>query len=262
MLNGSTSATSPRRPTSPPESSFARRVADSLIAILIAPGCAACAAPLDQPTLGPVCAACWRAVVPITPPFCAQCGDPLPTWRVREHHAERCPRCRRAPSAIARARAVGAYDGSLRAILHAFKYGKRQSLAAPLSGLMTDSAGSLLDEVALVVPVPLHWRRRRGRGFNQAEALAKRLGKPWQDALRRTRRTPSQTDLPAAQRHRNVRDAFALRRRAEVSGQVILLVDDVATTGATLEACAKVLRSAGAREVRALTVARVVTRAR
>jgi ComF family protein len=261
MLNGSTSATSPRRPTSPPEPSVVRRLADSLIAILIAPGCAACAGPLDRPTLGAVCAACWGAVVSITPPFCAQCGDPLPTWRGRESQAERCPRCRRQPSAIASARAVGSYEGSLRAILHAFKSGRRQSLAGPLGVLMAHAAGALLDDVDVVVPVPLHWRRRRRRGFNQAEALARRLGKPWQDALKRTRSTPSQTDLPAAQRHRNVRDAFALRRRADVNGRLVLIVDDVSTTGATLAACARVLRSAGAREVRALTVARVVTRA-
>ncbi|MEO7274911.1 MAG: ComF family protein [Vicinamibacterales bacterium] len=261
MLSGSTSATSPRRATRPPESAVVRGLADSLIAVLLAPGCAACARPLERPTLGPVCAPCWRAVVSITPPFCAHCGDPMATWRVREGRSDRCPRCRRAPSAIALARAVGPYDGSLRAILHAFKYGTRQSLAAPLAQLMTDVAGPLLEGVEVVVPVPLHWRRRRQRGFNQAEALARRLGRPWQNAIRRTRSTPSQTDLPAAQRHRNVRDAFALRRRADVSGRVVLVVDDVSTTGATLEACARVLRAAGALEVRALTVARVVTRA-
>jgi len=125
---------------------------------------------------------------------------------------------------------------------------------------MADAAGDLFEGIDIVVPVPLHWRRRRQRGFNQAEALARTLGMPWRNALRRTRRTPSQTELPAAQRHRNVREAFALRRRAAVSGRSILLVDDVATTGATLEACAEVLRAAGAREVRALTVARVATR--
>jgi len=127
---------------------------------------------------------------------------------------------------------------------------------------MSEAAGDLLVDVDVVVPVPLHWRRRRQRGFNQAEALVRSLGQPWQDALRRRRSTRSQTDLQAAQRHRNVRDAFVLRRRASVSGRLVLLVDDVATTGATLEACARVLRAAGAREVRALTVARVVTRSR
>ena len=260
MLSGSKSATSLRRPTSPPDPSLLGRLADSLIAVFIAPGCAACTRPLERPTLGPVCAACWRAVVSITPPFCTQCGDPLATWRRAGIQSSRCPRCRRRPSAITSARAVGSYTGSLRAILHAFKYGRRQSLAGPLGELMADAAGELLEGIDLAVPVPLHWRRRRQRGFNQAQALARTLGLSWRDALRRTRSTRSQTDLPAAQRHRNVRDAFAVRRRAGVSGLVILIVDDVSTTGATLEACARVLRAAGAREVRALTVARVATR--
>jgi ComF family protein len=164
---------------------------------------------------------------------------------------------------VSSARAIGAYDGPLRAILHALKYGKRPSLARPVARLMVAaaaSAGDLLDGVDLVVPVPLHRRRRRARGFNQAEELARHLGLEWEDVLRRTRATPSQTDLPAAQRHANVRNAFAVRRRHEVDGLTVLLVDDVSTTGATLDACASVLRRAGAREVRALTAARVVSR--
>jgi ComF family protein len=163
---------------------------------------------------------------------------------------------------VSSARAIGEYDGPLRAILHALKYGKRQSLARPMARLMVAaaSAGDLLDGVDLVVPVPLHRRRRRARGFNQAEELARHLGLQWKDVLRRTRATPSQTDLPAAQRQANVRDAFALRRRHDVDGLTVLLVDDVSTTGATLDACASVLQRAGAREVRALTAARVVSR--
>jgi ComF family protein len=152
------------------------------------------------------------------------------------------------------------YDGPLREILHALKYGNRPSLAQPLARLMVAGAGDLLAGVDLVVPVPLHRQRRRARGFNQAEELARHLGLGWKDVLRRTRATPSQTDLPAAQRHANVRDAFALRRGRAVDGLTVLLVDDVSTTGATLEACAGVLRQAGAREVRALTAARVVSR--
>lgn len=114
----------------------------------------------------------------------------------------------------------------------------------------------------MVVPVPLHRSRQRVRGFNQASEIARHLGPPLVHALRRTRATPSQTDLPAAERHANVRDAFALSRHARVNGMVVVLVDDVSTTGATLEACARVLYEAGASEVRALTAARVVSRAR
>jgi ComF family protein len=262
MRSGSTSPTSQPQTASPPEPpySISRTIADSLIAVLIAPRCAACDAPLDRPTMGAVCPRCWKAIVPLTPPFCRQCGDPLPSWRVISLDASRCPRCRRRGSAMSSARAVGPYDGALRSILHALKYGRHPSLAKPLAGLMAACAGDLLLDVDLVVPVPLHRRRLRQRGFNQAEELAKHLGLRWKSVLRRTRATPSQTDLPAARRHANVKDAFALRRNCAVEGLTILLVDDVSTTGATLNACAAVLQRAGAGEIRALTAARVVSR--
>jgi ComF family protein len=157
---------------------------------------------------------------------------------------------------------VGVYDGTLREILHAFKYEGRRTLAAPLARLMAEAGRELLATAVVAVPVPLHRRRERSRGFNQARDLALGLGCPIADALTRTRATPSQTDLPAARRHANVRDAFAVgpRSRAGIDGRVVVLVDDVSTTGATLEACARALKDAGAREVRALTAARVVTR--
>ncbi len=113
------------------------------------------------------------------------------------------------------------------------------------------------------MPVPLHRSRRRQRGFNQAHELGARLDLPLVDALRRTRATPSQTDLPADARHENMRNAFALRRwlaAPALAGLRIVLVDDVSTTGATLEACAEVVRAAGAADVSAVTAARVVSR--
>jgi ComF family protein len=154
---------------------------------------------------------------------------------------------------------VGEYDGALRAIVHAIKYDGRRSLAQPLARLMAERGGDVLSDADCLVPVPLHVFRRCQRGFNQAADLARFLGVPTRHALRRTRATATQTDLPAAQRHRNVRDAFALTadgRRLE--GLAVVLIDDVSTTGATLEACARVLRLGGVREVRALTAARVV----
>ena len=162
--------------------------------------------------------------------------------------------------AIDRARAIGDCDGALRAILHALKYEGRRSLARPLAAMMRRRCADLLAGAACVVPVPLHPSRRRYRGFNQAADLARRLELPVVHALRRIRATPTQTGLPAAQRHRNMRGAFALTRTGRaVRGSVVVIVDDVSTTGATLEACARVLKEAGAAEVRALTAARVVT---
>ena len=164
---------------------------------------------------------------------------------------------------VDRARAIGDYDGALRAILHALKYEGRRSLARRLGTLMRQRGATVLAGAACVVPVPLHPARQRQRGFNQAVDLARRLGVPVVHALRRARATPTQTGLPAAQRHCNVRGAFVLTRAGrEVRGSIVVVVDDVSTTGATLEACARVLKEAGAIEVRALTAARVVTRQR
>jgi ComF family protein len=243
---------------SPPlRSTVLRAAADGLLAVLLAPCCAACRRPLESPTGGPVCPPCWSAVLPITPPICDSCGDPLPSWRVTSVELSRCPRCRRGGRAVDRGRAFGVYDGRLRDILHAFKYERRRSLATRLGRLMADAGRDLLEGSSLVVPVPLHRRRERSRGFNQARDLAVRLGPPVADVLQRTRATPSQTDLPAARRHANVRDAFVVGPRSCIEGAVVVLVDDVSTTGATLEACARALKEAGAREVRALTAARV-----
>ena len=239
-----------------------RALADGLLAVLLAPTCAACRQPLPEPTRGAICAGCWRAIVPIVPPVCEACGDPLPSWRTVSRERMRCPRCRRREILITSGRALGEYQGSLRAILHALKYDARRSVAKGLALRLLPVAGPVLEGADAVVPVPLHRSRQRARGFNQAAEIARHLPLPAAHALRRRRATPSQTDLPAAQRHANVRGAFALRRGAAVENRVLVLIDDVSTTGATLDACARVLLAAGAREVRALTAARVVSRPR
>jgi ComF family protein len=157
----------------------------------------------------------------------------------------------------------------LRDVVHALKYDARCSTAAPLAALMRDAGQAVLAGADIVVPVPLHPRRRWRRGFNQSDLLARQLGLPMAKALARSRHTPPQVGVPAARRHRNVRDAFQICPRTTaraardpagpLDGLVVVLVDDVCTTGATLEACARVLREAGAAEVRALTASRVVT---
>lgn len=125
---------------------------------------------------------------------------------------------------------------------------------------MRAAGAAVLDGADAVVPVPLHRSRERGRGFNQARELARRLGVPLLDALVRTRETAPQADLPATRRHDNVGGAFALRPGVSVEGKIVVLVDDVSTTGATLNACAAPLIDAGATEVRALTAARASLR--
>ena len=126
---------------------------------------------------------------------------------------------------------------------------------------MCARGGDVLQGADVVVPVPLHPWRHAVRGFNQAAELARPLPLPGVRALRRVRYTAPQADLPAEQRHANIRGAFQVRRSADVAGACIVLIDDVSTTGATLEACARALLEGGAREVRALIAARAVSRA-
>ncbi len=238
-----------------------RLAVDGIAAVLFAPACAACDEPLEHPTRGAVCDRCWSSILPITPPLCDRCGDPLASWREWSVDRGVCPRCRRVSRPLDRARAIGAYDGALRAIVHALKYDGRRSLARPLGALMQVRGDDVLAGAACAIPVPLHPSRRRSRGFNQAADLAAHVGLPVVHALKRARRTKIQADLPAAQRHRNVRDAFALTRAADrLVGAAVVLIDDVSTTGATLDACARVLKESGVREVRALTAARAVAR--
>lgn len=208
-----------------------------------------------------MCTPCWQSILPLTPPLCLRCADPLPN--VRDVGASLCARCASRPPIVDSARAIGAYEGTLKAIIHALKYDGRRSLAPRLAQLMRVRHPDLLASAVAAVPVPLHTSRRRDRGFNQAEDLARYLGIPVVRALRRSRRTSIQAELPSALRAANVHGAFtATRRAAELAGRGVVVVDDVSTTGATLEACATALKQAGIARVYALTAARVVTRQR
>src|SRR2546426_2628716 len=188
-------------------------IADALLAVLIAPECASCGRVLDQPTSGPVCHACWAAASRVPGPFCDMCGDPLASWRVVSPAEDVCVRCRRAPAAFDRGRAAGEYEGTLREIIHAFKYDGRRSLARPLAAMMRTAGSELLRDADFVVPVPLHpWRRLR-RGFNQAEELATWLERPVVNALRRCRATQPQAGVTPPQPRPHVRDAVPPSRR-------------------------------------------------
>jgi ComF family protein len=176
-----------------------------------------------------------------------------------------CGRCRRGLSAFATGASLGPYEGSLRVLLHELKYAGHRRVATRLADalLAEPTSQAVLAGADALVPVPLHPRRQRERGFNQAEliaaALARRTGLALlASALVRRKDTTTQTGLSAAARRDNVRGAFAVRRRAQIAGRRLVLVDDVLTTGATAEACARVLREAGAVEVRLLALARAL----
>ena len=190
-------------------------------------------------------------------PFCARCGRELAS---EPSASGLCARCRSTPFQVERIRSAVYSEGALREAIHAFKYDGVTALAAPLASLMVEYWSKQPTSVDVVVPVPLHERRLRRRGFNQAALLARELAKQVQlpldeGSLVRHRSTAAQVDLDADERRENVRDAFRCIGDS-VAGKDVLLIDDVCTTGSTLEACATALREGGAKSVQALTLAR------
>jgi ComF family protein len=200
-------------------------------------------------------------------PGCRVCGAPLEGFLgvSRPDDGRRCGACRLTPPAFSYARTAARYGDTVRLAVHALKFRGRRALAAPLGDLLAEIDPATLPVPApdLIVPVPLHARRQRERGFNQAVLLARRLGRGWgvpveSRVLARRRATAPQTDLPAAARRGNVRGAFSARHPGWVAGRHVVLVDDVFTTGSTVDACARCLLDAGATAVGVLTVARVI----
>ncbi len=234
-----------------------------LVDLVLPPTCMACQAVIVG--RGGLCGACWPRLVFISRPFCERLGTPLPFTPVGDAGPYLSSEALAAPPAFDRARAAVIFGDVSRDLVHGLKYGDRLDLARPMARLMAQAGRDVIAQTDLIVPVPLHafrlWRRR----FNQSALLARHLAtaseKNWRtDALVRVRATPSQVSLSRLERHRNVSGAFAVPPAAEphVCGRRILLVDDVLTTGATLDACARALRRAGAAHVDALTFARVV----
>jgi len=228
------------------------RALEALLCTLVEPACAVCRGLNPHPLASAVCDGCWHRV--------ARFPSPL-------------QRAALVDPALDALVSVGPHRGTLRQLVRCLKYDRRRSVARPLAQLMAEAGRPLLADAEVLVPVPSHWWRRFRRGFNQADDLARHLGHPWARLLRRPGARTPQVRLRGPARRTNVHGAFALDARAcrrwrqghgriptdhalLLTGARVLLIDDVTTTGATLAACAEVLRGAGAVSVSALTAAR------
>jgi ComF family protein len=214
----------------------------------------------------PVCRECLDEIRPLRTPQCLICGDRLTSAQLLMGDGS-CVNCRERRPEFERAVSFGEYKGGLRGLIHLLKYEQVTPAQAALGRMLAEAISELLpacgDEKFLLIPVPLHQNRRRSRGFNQAEVIAraalKRLPVHFEFAselLIRQRETISQVGLSREERIENMRDAFRVRDTARLAGRSALVVDDVMTTGTTLSECARVLKQAGAEKVWAATVAR------
>jgi ComF family protein len=241
-----------------------RRWTGALLDLVFPPFCPVCRAPLAEDRHGLLCPPCWESLERIGPPWCRTCGVPMTSFAGgSEIHL--CGACRLRAPVFAYARVGARYGDVVREALHALKFKGRRGLAVSLADLIVEAVDTRLPvgRPDLLVPVPLHPRRQRERGFNQASLLARRLGQVWDlpvrdDVLARVVATASQTALESDARRSNVRNAFRVRRPEAVAGRHAVVVDDIMTTGATVSECVLTLRAAGAATVGVLTVARVI----
>ncbi len=237
---------------------MARQATRLVLDAFLPPQCLACAAPVERP--GQLCARCWGGLRLIGAPQCARCGAP---FELDTPNGTLCGVCLQSPPAYDRARAAFGYEGVGRSLVLGFKMADRTYCVPAFATWLERAGAELIADADLLVSVPLHRWRLFARRFNQsalmAHALARRTGKRWSpSALVRQRATPSQASLPAAERRRNVKGAFAVpaRVRPQIAGRRMLLIDDVLTTGSTANACTEALLKAGAKAVDVLTLAR------
>ena len=230
-----------------------RRQIDDLLDVVYPPVCGICGRPAESGERL-ICEKCWETVRGLDAPYCSGCKQFLP-------ETLHCPECRPAPLVVF---SLGYFDGSLKTIIHDLKFHGLKPLGTGLGRKLAEVLSLRADKLAIdfIIPVPLHASRYYARGFNQAEEIAREIGRELglavrADLLYAARKTKQQAKLPAARREINVRGAFAVPDRVEeiLNGATILLVDDVTTTGATLREAARVLREANAPRVLAAVAA-------
>jgi competence protein ComFC len=240
----------------------------ALLGVIFPGGCRICERLLAAATRIPICNDCLGSFRPITGTFCEKCGRPVEGAEAPDLEMLVCPTCVKnewGGYAFDRVRSWAVYEGALVRAILLLKFENIDPLGALFARLLEEvvADGGAAFQADVVVPVPLHRQRERERGYNQAaliaKPLAKRLGLPYKSVLlTRIRPRPDKHLLSYEERWESVRGAFATRPGSQVDNLRVLLVDDVMTSGATLDSCAKTLREAGARSVIGLTVARAV----
>lgn len=247
-----------------------RSTADSVASVLFPADCRVCGDPLAAFSRVPVCDGCWNSLSEQSGPLCSRCGESLGISDFGEAGEALCRPCRLVAPEFDRAVAHGLYAGTMRSLLHLLKYEGLQPVAAKLGALLAAQVAGVPDLPAkvLVVPVPLFAGKRRERGFNQSELLARavcvamrQLRSGWDGELApgiliRQRATKSQAGLTNAERRRNLRGVFSVPDPEKLRGHDVLLIDDIYTTGATARACSAALKKGGAARVWVATVAR------
>lgn len=226
--------------------------------IVLPSGCVVCQRELPwQARRASCCLPCWSSLPAIRGPKCLRCSTPFASRDLEG--ATLCISCREKSWSCEWIDAWGLYSGALERVLHAFKFDRHDFLGGPLSELLLERLGARSQTFDAVVPVPMHRSKSRRRGYNQAEILSKGLSRlskiPHRtDLLLKTAAGVSQSTLPRSERRANVRGTF--HAPGDAGGMSVLLIDDICTTGETLEACARALRGSGATRVCALVVAR------
>jgi ComF family protein len=238
---------------------FFRHILD----FILPTSCSFCNGRVGDSNIPFFCSTCWSDFTPIQGALCPRCGRPFDSPEALSSSPEHvCLACRREPPLFDQALSIGYFEGSLREAVHQFKYRPCRSLGRPLGEWMATHV-RLVSDIDFIMPVPLHTKRLRQRGFNQALLLAHRMSEAHRipcscDNLYRSRPTRPQVELTGVERIQNVSGAFALRKPGEVVDRSVVLVDDVFTTGATMNECASVLKQAGAAQVTAFTLARAL----
>jgi len=225
--------------------------------------CASCDVALSDDPVPFFCRSCWNGIQPLQGPFCPCCGRPFASSYALQHSPDHlCGPCRSDPPAYTRAWSLYLYASPLQEAVRLFKYNKKVALADALGALMNQATFEPA-HIDMIIPVPLYPTRLKDREYNQSLLLADRVSRARKiplsyDNLIRIRETAPQTNLSRAVRLKNLRRAFAVRRPQDISGRHVLIVDDVFTTGTTVNECAKTLRKGGASEVYVCTLARTI----